>query len=245
MASNDTTAPTAEELKAKDNETFSKMRGVDCFEGLQGQRAAISFTGGKDCHLALQRALDAGLKVVCGAMFFAPNTTFNAHRMEWQRIQGQAIHIPIVDCCLTELATTNDPNDYKAAYAGAIRTLQKEHDIQYIITGDIDYVFTSTTNFMQQVCNNTEQQQQYDCSGVQVLLPLWQQPRKRLLHEMLFKFNFDIRLCCVKTPHFDETWIGRRLDEEAMLEMETKVKDGLDLTGEVGAVVAHSMPCRY
>jgi uncharacterized protein (TIGR00290 family) len=157
-------------------------------------------------------------------MFYGHTGTHNmeAHRMEWQRLQGQAMGIPIVDGIL-ELNERKD--NYKEAYAAAIRKVQQEYDIQYIITGDIDFVFTSTDNFMQQVCTH------FDTGGVQVLLPLWQQDRKELLMEMLSR-NFDICFCCVKTPHFDESWIGRRLDAAAIQEMETK--DGLDLTGENG-----------
>jgi diphthamide synthase (EF-2-diphthine--ammonia ligase) len=73
-----------------------------------------------------------------------------------------------------------------------------------------------------------------DCNGVKVLLPLWQQPRKELLEEMLHRHELDIRLCCVKSPHFDESWIGRRLDAGTLAELESKVTQGLDLSGENG-----------
>jgi diphthine-ammonia ligase len=223
-----TTEPTPEELKAQDHASFSNVRGVDCFDGFpKGTRAAISFTGGKDCHLALQRANEGGLDVVCAAVFSAPGKEFQAHRIEWQTQQAEAaIGIPLAMCSLTELE--NVPGDYKAAYAAAIRKLQEEYKIEVIVTGDIDYVFTSTTNFMQEVCRN------YDSNGVQVVLPLFQQKREDLLMEMLEKHDFDIRYCCVKTPHFDESWIGRRLDAQAIDEMKVKHKDGLDLTGENG-----------
>jgi diphthine-ammonia ligase len=213
-------------MKIKDNQTLADLRGPHCLSAFQGRRAAISFTGGKDCHLTLQRCVDAGITIVCGASFFSPNHTFHAHRTEWQLQQGKAMKIPIAQCCLTELHT--NPSDYQAAYAAAIRQLQQEYNIQLIITGDIDYVGTCTTNFMQQVC------MEQACNGVQVLLPLWQQPRKELLEEMIHKYDFDIRLCCVKSPHFDESWIGRRLDAATVKELELKVSQGLDLTGENG-----------
>jgi diphthine-ammonia ligase len=224
------------ELKKKlDNDKFEFLRGPHCFEETttttvkgKKRRAAISWTGGKDCHLALQRCVDAGIDVVCGAVFFAPGKEFNAHRLEWQQIQGKAIGIPIIQCPLMELET--DPSHYQSAYAAAIRQLLKlfDEDIQYLVTGDIDYVGSSTDNYMQQVVFN------YDCGGIQVLLPLWQQPRKSLLQEMLISHKFDIRLCCVKSPHFDSCWIGRQLNEETMDEMEIKTRHGLDLTGENG-----------
>ncbi|CAB9523557.1 ATP-binding region [Seminavis robusta] len=213
-------------LKAKDNEALAAMRGRDCLKAFSGQRAAISFTGGKDCHLALQRCVDAGIEIVCGCSFVSPGHSFQAHRMEWQQTQGKTMGIPIIQCPLTELESNN--NDYKAAYAAAIRKLQEDCKIQLIITGDIDYVGTSTTNFMQQVCIEK------DTRGVQVLLPLWQQSRQDLLEEMLHTCQLDIRLCCVKSPHFDATWIGRQLDDKAVNELKAKTEHGLDLSGENG-----------
>mmetsp|Transcript_18080 Transcript_18080/g.43755 ORF Transcript_18080/g.43755 Transcript_18080/m.43755 type:complete len:137 (+) Transcript_18080:555-965(+) len=82
-----------------------------------------------------------------------------------------------------------------------------------------------------------EVSQQHKCHGVEVLLPLWQQPRRLIVQEMMNPTVdnlplFDIRFSCVKSPHFDETWLGRRLDANAVHEMQEK--DGLDLTGENG-----------
>ena len=245
-ATDNTTSAECRLKRIQDNQQFAHLRGPDCLGAFCGQRAAISFTGGKDCHLALQRCVDAGITIVCGVSFVSPNHTFHAHRTEWQLQQGRALQIPIVQGCLTELLS--NPKDYPAAYAAAIRQLQHEYQIQLIITGDIDYVgTTATTNFMQQVCR------EQDCHGVQVLLPLWQQSRHELMNEMIHKYNFDIRMCCVKSPFFDETWIGRRLDTTALHELEAMVEQGLDLSGEngeyhtmvVNGPMYHAMPLHF
>lgn len=207
------------QLKEQDSAKFLKYRGVDCFANLRDKPCAISWTGGKDCHLALQRAIESGLHVKCCVMFYNSALKMEAHRQEWQRKQCAALQIPIHDGILE---VEND--NYQEAYAAAIRKLREIYDIDYIVTGDIDYVFDSTTNFMQQVCAE-------HVPEIRVLLPLWQQDRRQLLEEMLSK-NFDIRFACVKTPYFDDTWIGRRLDQQAIAEMQTK--DGLDICGENG-----------
>lgn len=226
-------------LRADDNLTNASLRGRNCFAAFRGKRAAISFTGGKDCHLALQRSREAGLDVVCAVAFLSNGHSVEAHRIEWQHRQAKAMDIPLCLCSLAEHIEEQEKEhqgktselviDYKAAYAAAIRHLYKKYKIDVVITGDIDFVGkTSTTNFKQQVCK------EYDCHGVQALLPLWQQERKELLHEMIHQHKFDIRMCCVKTPHFDEKWIGRRLDDLALSEMDEKSRRGLDLTGENG-----------
>lgn len=214
---------------------IGRLRGAACLHQYKGERAAISFTGGKDCHLALQRSHEAGLDVVCLVEFQPPSEKFQvhtkgAHRNEWKRIQADAMGIPLVTCLLAELEVQSKRGtalDYKAAYAAAIRDLQETQDIKVIITGDVDYVGSSKTNFKQQVC------QEHEVNGVQVLLPLWQEPRKQLLREMIEVHGMDIRMTCVKAPHFDSSWIGRRIDTGTIATMES-IKDGLDLNGENG-----------
>ena len=215
----------------KSESELSSLRGPDCLGQFKGQRVAISFTGGKDCHLAIQRSQEAGLEVVCLAIFHRPGgeSNFKAHRVKWQETQAKAMGIPLVLCGLWELekqANKKEELDFKSAYAAAIHQLQIDHNIKAIITGDIDYVFGGKTNFMQQVCS------EHDCRGVLALLPLWKQPRKELMREMLLGHNLDIRMSCVKSPFFDESWIGRRLDWETVSFLESK--DGLDLNGENG-----------
>jgi diphthamide synthase (EF-2-diphthine--ammonia ligase) len=51
--------------------------------------------------------------------------------------------------------------------------------------------------------------------------------------EML-EARLDIVYSCVKSPYFTESWIGRKLDEDALCEMTVLAKDGLDLNGERG-----------
>lgn len=118
--------------------------------------------------------------------------------------------------------------DYKAAYADAIRKVYQTYKIDALITGDINFVGNATSNFKQQVCK------EHECSGVKCLIPLWQQTCKALLKEMVLRHDMDIRMCCVKTPHLNESWIGRRIYAAAILELELKGQQGLDLTGENG-----------
>jgi diphthine-ammonia ligase len=200
-------------------------------------RMAISWTGGKDCHLALQRTLDhvvdeaaavvaevaAKVQVVCLVVFCTPDHTFSAHRLEWQAMQAQALDIPLVISHLHLPAKHGDDVcDYALAYATAIGKLQHNHQIDYIVTGDVDYVGggvgANSTNFLQQdVCRGPHCDL---CRGVQVLLPLWQQSRLDLLHEMLNLYDFEIIFSCVKSPYLDDSWIGQRLDLAAIQAME-------------------------
>mmetsp|Transcript_18081 Transcript_18081/g.43759 ORF Transcript_18081/g.43759 Transcript_18081/m.43759 type:complete len:125 (+) Transcript_18081:51-425(+) len=90
--------------KIQDNEANAHLRGPSCLEQASGQRTAISFTGGKDCHLALHKARQAKLQVVCLAVFHPPGgpPSFRAHRIKLQQAQAKAMNLPLVLCPLSE-----------------------------------------------------------------------------------------------------------------------------------------------
>ncbi|GBG28913.1 Diphthine--ammonia ligase [Hondaea fermentalgiana] len=115
---------------------------------------------------------------------------------------------------------------FREAYGAAMSALRAEHGVEVIVTGDIDLVGSSTTNFIDDVCKLT-------ACGLSCWLPLWQISRRAALDEMLAR-GFDIRFSCVKSPFFDETWIGRRIDAASLAEMTAMEADGLDLCGENG-----------
>jgi len=184
------------------------------------KRAAVSFTGGKDCHLAMERALTSGdYEIVCLVVFASKAHSSRAHPDTWKETQAKALGLPLqvyhvdkVDDC------------YKKGYAQAIITLHDKYKIDTLITGDIDYVGNATSNFMTDVCK-------LHVPHVTVWLPLWHAHREDLLREMMVERQFRMIFSCVKTP-LDETWIGRTLDQDAVQEI--KAMGTVDLSGENG-----------
>jgi len=181
-------------------------------------RAALSFTGGKDCHLAWYR-LRNELNVVV-LVVFKGDSPFYAHPLEWQQQQADALGLPLRVCYISA-----HNGDYATAYGQALQKLKQEHDISQLITGDIDFVGTSTSNFMTDVC------EQY-VPELTVRLPLWKQNRLELLREMMS--IFDIRLTCVKCPPLNASFLGRRLGENLLNDLLQRKDTFLDLSGENG-----------
>lgn len=89
---------TEEKGRAAVNLTDAAILGINCFATFSRKRAAVSFTSGKDCHLAMHRSIDAGLEVVCTVAFQANGHSVETHRIEWQHIQTQAMEIPLCVC---------------------------------------------------------------------------------------------------------------------------------------------------
>ena len=183
---------------------------------------AVSWTGGKDCNLALLMAWrDPTLRVTSLVVFRPQDAAFRAHPLELSEMQAASLGLPLRHVII-------DGVDYKASYVAGMRRLRAEHGVEVIATGDVDLVGTMRRNWIEE-CGEE--------AGVAAFLPLWRADRGELLRRMLEE-GLEIVFSCVKAPWFDATWIGRRLDDATLAAMEavaaTERGDGvlaLDLGG--------------
>ena len=185
---------------------------------------AVSWTGGKDCNLALLIAWrDPTLRVTSLVVFRPQDAAFRAHPLDLAEMQAASLGLPLRHVII-------DGADYKASYVAGMRRL-REQGIAVIATGDVDLVGTMRRNWIEE-CGEE--------AGVAAFLPLWRADRGELLRRMLEE-GLEIVFSCVKAPWFDASWIGRRLDDATLAAMEavaaTERGDGvpaLDLGGERG-----------
>ena len=192
--------------------------------------AAISWTGGKDCNLALLYAKrDPTLDVRYLICFRPEGNAFRAHPVRFMQAQADSIGLKLLFVDIPK-----DTEDYMKAYVDGIRKVRDVYGIKVIGTGDMDLVGTMERNWIERCCEQAG-------GGMRCYLPLWQMDRQQCLNTLL-KEGFEIIYTCVKSPFFDGSWINRRLDDKAMKEMqqisEQGIKEGLekplDLGGERG-----------
>lgn len=162
------------------------MSAADCLM----ERAAVSFTGGKDCVLAMhlygsdKQLLtavpqhEAGLRwsqedsqAACRRFsllvtFAPPDAQFKAHPLDVIKAQARALQLPHELCEV-------DPEHPLESYKQHLHQLHQQHGITKLITGDILDV---AGGFMQKAAEGT---------GIQLVTPLWQQPRCLLLQSVL------------------------------------------------------------
>ena len=194
--------------------------------------AAISWTGGKDCNLALLRAWRNGDFDVRYLVVFRISTKpFQAHPIPFMEAQARSLGLKLIF-----IDFPDEVDDWMEAYVAGISKVRDEYDIQVIVTGDINLVGTMQRNWMDRACEG---------AGIKCHLPLWDIDKEKTLNLMLDE-GFEIIFSCVKAPFFDETWINRRLDETSLAEMkniifkgltEEQIESGLkplDLCGERG-----------
>jgi diphthine-ammonia ligase len=162
----------------------------------QKKRAVISWTGGKDCALALYEAQARGYDIQALVTFVPKEPHFLAHPLSLMTSQAQALGLPHV---LLEITPP-----FKKSYKKALQSLKKQFGITAVITGDIAEV-CGLPNWLTECSKSL---------GIDVVMPLWGRNRKQLVSKLI-QHKFHVIFSGVKTPWFSSRWVGKRLDEEA------------------------------
>ena len=114
---------------------------------------------------------------------------------------------------------------YFKDYKQAILELKEDYGIEGIVTGDISRVDSFHGNWIDDVCKGT---------GIEVIKPLWELERLRIVEDLL-RSGFKVIFTCVKKPWFNEDWLGREIDSQTVKELEVLSKEtGMDICGENG-----------
>lgn len=150
--------------------------------------AALSFTGGKACLLALHRARAAGVRVSL-LVSFVPAlddrlSPFLAHPLSVVAAQAHALQLPWL------FIEVKGP-DYEHSYRAALSVLRVEHGVRALVTGDVaeSCVGAACPGFMERACRG---------SGVSLVRPLWGCQREKLADELL-QAGFVAVVSCVNT----------------------------------------------
>ena len=185
---------------------------------LPPELCCVSWTGGKDCNLALLQCWRDPSLNVTHLVVFRPEgkADFEAHPQKIMQAQADALG-------LTLLFLTIPSNlSYRQGYVNAVKSLRDDHGITVIATGDMDLVDieNSSDNYIKECCMMAG-------GGIRTYLPLWKADREECLTNLVIEEGYEIIFSCVKSPWFDASWCGRRLNEETfqtMITMSEKVQ---------------------
>jgi diphthine-ammonia ligase len=181
-------------------------------------RVFASWSGGKDCCLALHRAVAGGLEV----SYLANTVTGDGQRSCSHGIsaavikkQAEALGIPIV-----QQRTTGD--NYEAQFIKMLKSF-KEEGIDGGVFGDID--FNPHREWIERVCKE---------AGMTPHLPLWGDDQKKLMEEFI-DAGFIAVVVAAKAELFGEEVLGKTIDRNFINQLD-EMSQTKDITpcGEAG-----------
>ncbi|WIV66086.1 diphthine--ammonia ligase [Natrialbaceae archaeon AArc-T1-2] len=196
------------------------------------------FSGGKESSWALYRALESGCDVrrlvivtpqASSGMYHAPATSV-------ARLAARSIGIPVVDAGVPtvdveppdvggDLADGRDGDASVEPLESAVGTLDVELDggVAGILVGSVENELR--IDRLRSICDDV---------GCDLLAPLWRAEPRELLETMI-DAGLEIVVVEVTAPGFDESWLGRRLDRDALDELaELHRERDVHLLGEGG-----------
>jgi len=180
-------------------------------------RVASLFSGGKDSAYALYIAQQWGWEVTQLVSLFAKNPdSFMYHTVNIHLTKhlAQAIDIPL------HFAETAGEKEKEL---NELKHILKPLDIDGVVSGAIASEYQRTR--IEQVCDEL---------GIKSFTPLWHKHQELLLHDQV-NAGFHIIIVGVFAQGFDETWLGRTIDEQCIMELRyLHEKAGINSAGEGG-----------
>jgi diphthine-ammonia ligase len=173
---------------------------------------ASLFSGGKDSSWALYRALEDGLNVTRLVTVHPGEDSYMYHvpATDLAALAAESIGIDLLEV---------DPGDLGAAAAtdagaqgdaelepleAALRELAEREGLSGVTAGAVESEFQ--TSRIEAMCERL---------GIDLFAPLWQRDPVAL-GEAMIDAGFEILIVQVAAGGLDESWLGRRLDAEAL-----------------------------
>lgn len=175
-------------------------------------RAAISWSGGKDSCLALLMAVDAGLEVATLVTMQDTDGLSKSHALPAALFEAQA---RALGRRWLPVATT--AADYAAVFATTLATL-REAGHTHIVFGDID--LQAHRDWLEPISRR---------AGLEPVFPLWGMARANVAHEVLSR-GVRARVVAVDTRWLDASFCGVDYDDRFI----ERLPNGVCLCGEGG-----------
>ncbi|MEH7177557.1 diphthine--ammonia ligase [Neobacillus vireti] len=170
------------------------------------KRIVLSWSGGKDCCIALDTLTKAGYELV-SLVTTVPKehgrTFGHGERTEMITLQGEALSIPVhfIECTY---------ETYTTEFVNAVQTLKEQYEIKGIAYGDL--YLQEHRDWGEKVAS---------AAGVEALYPLWTKKENSLkLLENFVSSGYKAIVIRVREDVLDETWLGRLIDRSFIREVE-------------------------
>lgn len=178
------------------------------------------FSGGKDSNYAIYKAMKEH-EVVCLIAIKSLNPEsymFHVPAFEHIEKQAEALGIPLL-----VVETKGVKEEELKDLQKAIEDAKEKYKIEGIITGAVASTYQASR--IQKICDEL---------NLKVFNPLWNINQMELLKDLI-KDKFEVIITGIAAYPLDESWLGRKLDENMLKELEKLEKDyKINVAGEGG-----------
>jgi uncharacterized protein (TIGR00290 family) len=178
-------------------------------------RAFSSWSGGKECSMALNEAQKSGFEVThLLNMASEDGIHSRTHGIDssWLTLQAESIGLPVIQ-------RTTSWDNYEETFKIALNYLRQK-GITTGIFGDIDLI--QHREWVERVCR--------DCDLIPILPP-WNKKREELLNTFI-KDGFRAIIVAVDARVLNENWLGKEIDADFIRDAASL--GTIDLCGEKG-----------
>ncbi|WP_102275750.1 Dph6-related ATP pyrophosphatase [Cytobacillus massiliigabonensis] len=162
------------------------------------KRVGLSWSGGKDSCMALDKLTKQGVEVACliTTIPIELGRTFgHGEKMELIKLQAKALNIPVefISCTF---------EDYTSSFTEALKNFKHQYQLAGIAFGDL--YLEGHREWGEQLANET---------SLEPIYPLWGKKEDALLLLNTFvKSGYKATVIRVREDVLDKTWLGRQLD---------------------------------
>ncbi len=193
-------------------------------------KVGVLFSGGKDSTYACYLAKKYGYKVKCIITIKSKNKEsymFHTASIDKVEKQAEAMETPLI---IEETKGVKEEELFDLEKA--IKKAIKKFKIEGIVAGAVESIYQSSR--IQKICNKL---------GIECFNPLWQKDQFELLQDLI-KNKFNVIIIGVAAEGFDESWLGRRLDQKMINELMVLKKEyGISPSFEGGEAETFVLNC--
>lgn len=170
------------------------------------KRIALSWSGGKDCCMALSTLIQQGFEVVCLVTTVPKElgrTFGHGERTEMITLQGESLSIPVyfIECSY---------ENYTDQFIKSVQTLKSQYKLMGIAFGDL--YLDEHREWGEKVAL---------AAGVEAMYPLWMKKEDALQSLENFVYSgYEAVVVRVREDVLDETWLGRMIDESFLQDVQ-------------------------
>jgi len=184
------------------------------------------FSGGKDSLFAIKKAIEQGHEIKYLATVQSKNPysyMYHTPNIGLTLMQSRCLNIQLV---------SKQSSGIKENEVKDLEILLKNLDAEGVVCGAVSSNYQKER--IEKVCESLM---------LKLITPLWGMDQEKLLREIVSS-GFDVIITAVAAEGFDESWLGRKIDEKCIEDLiKLNKKHGISILGEGGEFESLVLDC--